>query len=299
MRRAAILVLVAAAAAVAVPAVAAHRPTAKQMPNDPLWRGEWGPRAVSMPSVWARATHGRRVIVAVVDTGVDASQPDLAGLVLPGWNTVTGTADTNDDNGHGTMVAGVIGARANNRLGGAGYCRTCAILPVKVLDASGQGRGSAIAAGIDWATTHGASVINVSLVLDMQDADVDAAVARAVRAGAIVVAAAGNGGSTTPTYPAADPGVISVGGADPLGSLYSWSNSGDWVSVSGPGCNLATTLGGGFSEFCGTSSAAAAVSGALAQVLAASTVSARALAAIVPHARIDAATLAFRIAQMR
>jgi subtilisin family serine protease len=110
---------------------------------------------------------------------------------------------------------------------------------------------------------------------------VDAAVARAVGAGVLVVAAAGNDGSTAPTYPSADPGVVSVAADDPGGVLYPWSNSGDWVSVAAPGCNQTTELGSAFGEFCGTSSAAAAVSGILGAVLGVAPKPARALAAAV------------------
>ena len=266
-------------------------------PNDPLWSSEWGPRALGLPALWRRASVSRHVVVAVVDSGVDAAQPDLAGVVLPGWNTLTGTDDTRDDVGHGTMVAGVIAARPNNRLGTAGYCSVCKILPVKVLDASGHGPGSAIAAGIDWAAAHGANVINLSLTLVSDDSAVDAAVARAVGAGVLVVAAAGNDGSTTPTYPGVDPGVVSVAADDPAGRLYPWSNSGDWISVAAPGCNLTTQSGTAFGEFCGTSSATAAVSGILGAVLAVAPKPARTLAAAVTSTaapasrRINAAAL--------
>jgi len=272
-------------------------------PNDPLWSREWGPQAVGLPAVWAHPAATRSVVVAVIDTGVDPTQPDLSGRVLPGWNELTGTADTDDDNGHGTAVAGVVAARTGNALGTAGYCRTCSILPVKVLDASGHGSSTTIAAGIDWSVAHGADIINLSLTLTTRDPTVSAAVARALAAGVIVVAAAGNGGDTTVNYPAGEPGVVSVAADDPSGALYAWSTSGDWVTVAAPGCNLTTSLGGGFGEFCGTSSAAAALSGILGTVLGRSTAPAAVieqdLAATADRStrRVDALALVAALAQ--
>jgi subtilisin family serine protease len=263
--------------------------TTAAAPNDPLWAEEWGPRAVGLLSVWATAAAARNVVVAVVDTGVDATQRDLAGLVLPGWNALTGTADTADDNGHGTAVAGVIAARAGNGIGAAGYCRNCTILPVKVLDSSGHGPSTTIAAGIDWAVDHGANVLNLSLTLTSRDGAVSAAVARALAAGVIVVAAAGNTGGTGVAYPAAEPGVVSVEADDQSGVLYPWSTSGAWVSVAAPGCNQSTARGGGFGEFCGTSSAAAAVSGILGTVLGSSGATTARVRQLLP-AGVDQAT---------
>jgi subtilisin family serine protease len=196
-----------------------------------------------------------RVVVGVVDTGVEA--PQLARRLVTGWNLLAADGRTRDDNGHGTMVAGIV----------LDTCRSCVVMPVKVLDATGHGPGAAIAAGIDWAVAHGAQVVNLSLVLDIRDPQVDSAVARALAAGAVVVAAAGNTGGVAPTYPAADAGVVSVSAGAPDGSLYPWSNGGEWVTTSAPGCNRTIGLTGPV-EFCGTSAAAAVTSGVLGALLA-------------------------------
>jgi subtilisin family serine protease len=236
-------------------------------PNDPLWPAAWGLRAVGAPTIWRGGNGSSRTVVAVLDTGVDATQPDLAGALVPGWNALTSTANTQDDFGHGTEVAGVIAARAGNRMGAAGYCPGCAIMPVKVLDSSGHGQGDRIAAGIDWATTHGAAVINLSLVLSYSDSGVSKAIANAVAHGVLVVASAGNDGGTQPRYPAAEPGVISVAAADPSRNIYDWSTTGGWVGIAAPGCNETGTTAHTFTEFCGTSSATAAATGLIALAL--------------------------------
>jgi hypothetical protein len=234
------------------------------MPDDPLWRQQWGLLHAGGASLWRWGHGSPRVVAAVVDPGVDATQPDLRGRVVAGWNALAGTSNTADDNGHGTRVAGIIAARGNNGIGLAGYCWNCSIMPVKVLAANGQGSGQAIAAGISWAAAHGATVINMSFTLDQADSLVATAVAGAVARGAIVVGAAGNVGGSDAHYPGDLPGVISVGGVDPSNALYPWSTYGTWTSVAAPGCNQTTAPGNNFDDFCGSSSAAAGVSGLVA-----------------------------------
>src|SRR5581483_1054459 len=123
-------------------------------PNDADWSTQWGLRQVSLPSAWER-TRGANVVVAVLDTGVDATHPDLQGAVLPGINLVEPSAPPTDDNGHGTAVAGIIAARSDNHIGVAGICWTCSILPVKVLGADGTGDTATVARGIVRAADAG------------------------------------------------------------------------------------------------------------------------------------------------
>ena len=231
------------------------------VPSDPQWQHAWGPKLVRAPEAWNMSTGKASTIIAIVDTGVDRTQPDLRGRVLKGWDFVNNDNNPRDDNGHGTAVAGVAAAAANDGVGIAGLCWHCDILPVKVLNAAGSGAHSNIAAGIIWATKHGADVINMSLAGPSQSNVVAAAVAYARNHGVVVVAAAGNEGSSRHFYPAADPGVISVGATNSSDRMYSWSNRGAWVKLSAPGCALTGKPGPAWTWWCGTSFATPVVAG--------------------------------------
>lgn len=230
-------------------------------PNDPLWVDSWSLAKVNAPAAWKLTTGTSETIVAVLDTGVDLTHPDLQGAFVPGYDFVNRDEDPSDDHGHGTLVAGVIAARANNRIGGAGACSRCSVMPVKVIAANGSGNAADVAAGISWAADHGARVINLSFVLSGPDEGVAQAIAYARSRGAIVVAAAGNAGSSDVTFPAGLPGVVSVTGTDGADARYTWASYGSWVRLAAPGCSQSTASGGGYGDFCGTSSAAAFVSG--------------------------------------
>jgi len=232
------------------------------VPTDPHWTQAWGPRLVNAPSAWNMTTGTSKTVIAIVDTGVDPNQPDLRGRVLKGWDFVGNDARANDDNGHGTAVAGVAAASANNGVGIAGICWHCEILPVKVLNAAGSGTHSNIAAGIVWATDHGADVINLSLAGPTPSDVIANAVAYARNHGVVVVAAAGNEGSRQRFYPAALPGVISVGATNSADRLYNWSNHGTWVKLSAPGCAYTGSTGPiRWTWWCGTSFATPVVAG--------------------------------------
>lgn len=240
-----------------------------QLPSDPFWPQAWSLRTLNVPDVWPSATGGLSTVVAVIDTGVDPAQPDLVGALVPGHDTLATGTGTADENGHGTAVAGIIAARSDNSVGVTSVCGTCSVMPVKVISASGVGDAEHIAIGIVWAADHGARVINLSVVLDGPQQDVEAAVRYAHDRGVIIVAAAGNGGGTDPTYPAAYPGVIGVAASQEDGTLYPWSNRGQWVDVASPGCSPSTARGTEYTIFCGTSSATASVAGVVALALSA------------------------------
>jgi thermitase len=238
-------------------------------PDDSAWPQQAGLRVAGFPAAWDVTQGSSRVVVAVIDTGVDGQHPDLRGALVPGYDFVNSDTNPMDDHGHGTAVAGVIAARADNHLGGAGICWRCSIMPVKVLDAGGSGDDTVIAAGIVWATDHGAKVINLSLGGPGTSQELTNAISYATGKGVIVVAAAGNSGTTTQFYPAADPRALSVAATTVSDQRYSWSNFGPWVRVAAPGCNVAPVLGGGYGNFCGTSSAAPLVTGLVALELSA------------------------------
>jgi subtilisin family serine protease len=225
------------------------------VPNDFDWPEQWGLRRTEFPQAWGAAQNGSRTVVAVLDTGVERTHPELAGLVLRGTDFVNDDAEAADDNGHGTAVAGIIAARANNGIGIAGACWPCAILPVKVLGRNGSGITSDVAAGIIWAVEHGARVINMSLggfgtTIALRDA-----LAYAAGRDVVLVGAAGNDGLSDRFYPAADQHVVAVAASNPADQLYVWSNRGPWVDVAAPGCTPTLWRGAGYAGFCGTSAA--------------------------------------------
>ena len=229
------------------------------LPSDPLIK-----RAVfeevGLPSAWELTTGSPNVVIAVVDSGVDGSHPDLAGAVDRGYDFVDGDVDAGDVNGHGTAVAGIAAARANNGLGGAGVCWQCRILPLRVLGPEGFALKTTMATAIDYAVDHGAAVVNVSLYGEDENALLEDAIHRARAAGVLVVAAVGNEGWAIAEYPAAYPDVISVGATEGV-RLARYSNRGDWVKFAVPSCIPTTQLGGGFGPGCATSGASPFVAG--------------------------------------
>jgi subtilisin family serine protease len=247
-------------AAPAVAWTALDRPVhSLEVPNDPFWPSQWSPVKTHAPAAWNRTTGDPATVVAVVDTGVDPSQPDLAGRIVPGYDFVNGDADPADDNGHGTAVAGIAAATGDNHIGVAGYCWRCRVMPLKVLDAEGGGFASDVARAVVWATDQGARVINASLGGPLEDASLAAAAQYAQARGAVLVAAAGNDSSSQLDYPAALPAVVSVGASNQADALYSFSNQG--AAVAAPGENTTTARWGSYEQFLGTSSAAPVVSG--------------------------------------
>jgi subtilisin family serine protease len=237
--------------------------------NDPRSGSQWGLRDTRVPAAWDRTIGSADITVAVVDSGVSAVS-ELTGALVGGYDFVNNDANPADDDGHGTAVASGIAAGGNDGSGFAGICWTCRIMPVKVLDSSGGGNVGNVAAGITWAADHGAKIINLSLGGAGDSIAVRNAVDHAIRRGALVVAAAGNEGSTAYSYPAAIPEVLAVGWADGGGNRNPDSNHGAWVDVAAPGCNMAQLANGAIVDgFCGTSAASPVVAGIAALVLAA------------------------------
>lgn len=224
-------------------------------PDDPELATQWGLSRTRVTTAWQTSRGSSSVTVAVVDTGVTAI-PDLKPRLLPGYDFVNKDTNAEDDNGHGTQAAGVIGATADNGIGIAGICWYCKILPVKVLDARGSGSYTDIALGIRYAADKGADIINLSLGGPADSELLADAVDHAVAKGALVLAAAGNSGSSALHYPAAVPSVLAVGASTQGDARYPWSNFGSsWVDLAAPGCNPAQSINGLVGQYCGTSSA--------------------------------------------
>jgi hypothetical protein len=222
--------------------------------------------AVNLPAAWEITTGSPSVVIAIVDSGVDASQEDLAGAVLPGYDFVDRDTDPSEapGGGHGTAVAGVAAARGGNGIGGVGACFTCRVLPLRVLGRDGIAFNTNNAAAIDYAVDHGAAVVNLSLYGEHSPPVLRQAVVRARAAGVLVVAAAGNEASTTPEYPAAFPEAVSVAAATPAGELATFSSRGSWVKLAAADCAPVTVVGGGTLVGCGTSVSTPLVAGIVA-----------------------------------
>ena len=212
-------------------------------------------------------TGSAAVTIAIVDSGVDLGHPDLAGKLVPGTDIVNNDNDPQDDNGHGTHVAGIAAAMTNNLVGVAGVSWGARIMPVKVLDALGGGSTSNVAAGIVWAADHNADVINLSLgcgILSCPDPPVTLgnAIEYAYGKGITLVAAAGNLGTSFVYYPARFPHVIAVAATDQLDTHWTLSNFGPEVDVSAPGVQIYSTYRGNIYRYLdGTSMSSAFVSG--------------------------------------
>src|SRR5919107_4262027 len=194
-------------------------PAAALAANDPRRGEQWNLDLIESDAAHATAT-GTGAKIAVVDTGVAAGHPDLAGQILPGHDFVQNDGTPQDGNGHGTHVSGIALAVEGNGVGVSSVAPGAKLLPVRVLDDAGGGTSEDVAAGIDWARTHGAHVINLSLGSDVPiigaagGDDIDAAIRRAIAAGIVVVAASGNNGVPVCEQPGAGHGLLCVGAVD-------------------------------------------------------------------------------------
>src|SRR5438876_5826337 len=238
-------------------------------PTDPLYLNhQWSLPKIGWDQVFGTVTPTGSAIVAILDTGVDAQHPDLAGNVISGTSILDGSLGTTDPSGHGTWVAGIAAAQTNTTpvegIAGVAYAGV-RIMPVTVLDVNGLGQDSDVIAGVIWAADHGADVIvmafsNPGFSQNLQDA-LDYAWSRNV----VLVAATGNDGVSTPTFPAGDRGVMGVSATDPNDSLVPFSNSGPSVFIAAPGTDIqTTTIGDAYTVISGTSASAAIVAGAAA-----------------------------------
>lgn len=214
--------------------------------NDPYRSSQWALTTFGAETLWKKST-GKSVVIAVVDTGVALTHPDLRGRVLAGRDYIAPGTSPADENGHGSHVAGIIAANANNKVGTAGLAHQSLILPVRVLDRDGRGNSANVAQGIIWAAQKGVNIINLSLSASRSDNAIKSAVAYAQSRNIVVIAAAGNSGcglllGSPTTYPAAYPGVLGVGAISSDRRVASYSSCGSWVDVVAPGSAIVSTV---------------------------------------------------------
>lgn len=227
-----------------------------EVPNDPMFSLQYGLDAINAPEGWSLKKSTATVTIAVLDTGVDMDHPDLVGSLVAGFNVFFRNDDPQDDNGHGTRVAGICAAVTDNGLGIAGASWGASIMPVKVLDASGRGSFQNAAEGIVWAVDHGAQVINLSLGGPLPSLLLEDAINYAIDKGVVVVAASGNTGTNMVNYPAQYEPVIAVGATGEDNTIAGFSNFGPELDVVAPGMSIYTTLiNGTYGYFSGTSAA--------------------------------------------
>ncbi|MEV6206035.1 S8 family serine peptidase [Kitasatospora sp. NPDC051914] len=232
---------------------------------DQVRDGQWANQYFQLEKVWS-VTKGEGVTVAVIDSGVDATHPDLTGQVLPGYDESGKNLNTKPTDPHGTGMAAEIAGRGHgSNAGVVGLAPGAKILPVYKGDAQGS---DAIPQGLRWAVDHGAKVINISQGSSLENPDMPAAIAYAYQHDVLVVAAAGNNGSVVDN-PANLPGVLAVAAADKSGEIWADSSFGPEIRLAAPGVGIVTAGKCGSSQYClgsGTSDAAAYVSGAAALV---------------------------------
>ena len=225
-----------------------------KVPNDPYYAPyQWNLPQISAPSAWAISTGNTLDVVAVIDTGVDYNHEDLSGKVILGHNYVASSTghpqNPNipfDDNGHGTHLSGIIAAITDNNKGVAGLDWDGMIYAIKVLDYDGSGSISDTISGITEAANKGIKVLNLSLGDTDYSISFENAVNYAYTSGSLVVAAAGNENTSTPTYPAAFTNALAVAATDQADKRSVWrpgvaSNYGAWVDVCAPGTDIYST----------------------------------------------------------
>lgn len=234
------------------------KPVAVADPEQP-----WGIRRVNAEASWTTPRgQGQGAAVAIIDTGVSRSHPDLAGVVLGGFNALDPKRPDawDDDQGHGSHVAGTVAGKRDGK-GVVGAAPMAKLYAVKVLDADGNGGYSSVIAGIEWAVKRGVKVANMSLGADEGSEALKRAVAAASKAGMTIVAAAGNGGGPV-GFPASYPETLAVGASDVKDGVAEFSSRGPEVDFIAPGVNVKSVkMEGGWEELSGTSMATPHVAG--------------------------------------
>jgi subtilisin family serine protease len=247
-------------------------------PNDPGLGQQWAWSRIQAFQAWDVTQGSSSVTVAIVDTGIQRTHPDLDSKIVAGWDYVQNDNAPDDGNGHGTHVAGTSAAETNNSTGGAGTCPNCRLMPVRVLDNNGSGSLTNVANGINFAASNGAKVINLSLG-GPGSTTLQNAVNNAWNQGVFLACAAGNSNTsnTSNAYPAAYANCFAIASTTSTDARSSFSNYGSWVEVAAPGSSIYSTwLNSGYNTISGTSMATPHVAG-LAGLLASQGLSASAI----------------------
>ena len=237
------------------------------LPNDPYYANAWHLPKIGAPAAWDSSV-GDGVTIAILDSGVDGTHPDLGPQMVPGWNFFDNNNVTADVYGHGTKVAGAASAASNNSTGVAAVSWRAKIMPIRITDTQGYGYDSMIAQGLVWAADRGARVANISF-LGIAGSNTVLNAAQYMRnKGGVVVVAGGNTGGLV-DYPATGL-VTAVSATDGNDARASWSSYGPSISVAAPGVGIwTTTRGGGYAGFSGTSASSPVTAGTYALLIAA------------------------------
>lgn len=250
-----------------------YRVQALVEPSDPYFNWQTSLKQaddhdIDAPEAWTLHTGGPEVVIAVIDTGVDLDHPDLIDKITAGseagYNFINPSSPPDDDNGHGTHVAGIAAASSNNNRGVAGVSWGARIMPLKVLNSAGSGDTYNVAVAIRYAADHGADIINMSLGGGCGVSgwpDVEDALRYAFGKGLIIVAASGNTSSAEVYCPAAMDEVVAVGATDTSDIRASFSNYGSELDVMAPGTSVISTIRGGYGYMSGTSMSTPHVTG--------------------------------------
>ena len=235
-------------------------------PNDPDFPNQWHLPKINSPSAWD-TTSGNGVVIAIADTGIDPTHPDLASSLVPGWNVFDNTGDTSDVYGHGTAVAGTAAAVGDNGTGVAGVAYKASLMPIRVSDPGGNAYISNLASAITHAANNGAKIVNISY-----QAGGSQTIERAARylfnKGGLTVVAAGNTGAESGYRNSQY--IVSAAATDNSDTITPWSTYGKDVDVSAPGLAIwSTARGGGIGAWSGTSFSAPITSGVLALIFSA------------------------------
>ncbi len=240
-----------------------HEPSL--IPNDTYYSFAWHLPKIQAPQAWDITTGSSSVTVAILDTGVESTHPDLAAKIVAGWNFYDNNSNTSDVLGHGTQVAGGAAAISNNGAGVSSLAWGCRIMPIRVSDTTGSAFDSTIAQALSWAADQGVRVANASYAVSQSSAVASAAQYFQSKGGVVTMAA---GNQSTFVTAADNPYVLTISATDSSDQVCAWSNTGNNIDLAAPGSGIPSTgSGGSYVTAGGTSLSAPIVAGVAALVI--------------------------------